>query len=85
MSRRRFEDKDRLHAQSDYRVNLKAELEIRHLHDKLDHLISKQWQRLSKIQQLHLASMQMNNVNRTAPIVSKAPSYGHRREGRARQ
>jgi uncharacterized membrane protein len=61
MSQRRSEEKDRLRAQSDYRVNLKAELEIRHLHEKLDHLISKQWQRLSEIQQLQLESMQLNN------------------------
>ncbi len=69
MSQRRSEEKDRLRAQSDYRVNLKAELEIRHLHEKLDHLISKQWQRLSEIQQLQLESMQMNNdlYMRTAP------------------
>jgi uncharacterized membrane protein len=60
MSQRRSEEKDRLRAQSDYRVNLKAELEIRHLHEKLDHIISKQWQRLSEIQQLQLESMQMN-------------------------
>jgi uncharacterized membrane protein len=39
-------------------VNLKAELEIRHLHEKLDHLISKQWQRLAEIQQLQLEIMQ---------------------------
>ncbi len=52
MSQRRAEQKDRLRAESDYRVNLKAELEIRHLHEKLDNLISKQWQRLAEIQQI---------------------------------
>jgi uncharacterized membrane protein len=39
-------------------VNLKAELEIRHLHEKLDHLITKQWQRLAEIQQIQLEIMQ---------------------------
>jgi uncharacterized membrane protein len=34
------------------------ELEIRHLHEKLDHLITKQWQRLAEIQQLQLEIMQ---------------------------
>jgi uncharacterized membrane protein len=38
-------------------VNLKAELEIRHLHEKVDHLVSKQWQRLAEIQQLQLEMM----------------------------
>jgi len=33
-------------------VNLKAELEIRHLHEKLDHLLMNQWQRLLEIQEI---------------------------------
>ena len=64
MSQRRAEQKDRLRAESDYRVNLKAELEIRHLHEKLDHLISKQWQRLAEIQQIQLESMQQDHASR---------------------
>jgi uncharacterized membrane protein len=32
-------------------------LEIRHLHEKMDHLISKQWQRLAEIQQMQLELM----------------------------
>ncbi len=58
MSQNRQETKDRLRAHNDYRVNLKAELEIRHLHEKIDHLISKQWQRLAEIQQMQLEIMQ---------------------------
>ena len=61
MSQRRSEQKDRLRAQSDYRVNLKAELEIRHLHEKMDHLVTKQWERLLEIQQLQLETMQQNH------------------------
>jgi len=38
--------------ENDYRVNLKAELEIRHLHSKLDLLLTHQWQRLLEIQQV---------------------------------
>ncbi len=57
MSQRRQEEKDRLRSLNDYRVNLKAELEIRHLHEKIDHLINNQWQRLAEIQQLQLESM----------------------------
>jgi uncharacterized membrane protein len=58
MSQKRQEAKDRLRAFNDYRVNLKAELEIRHLHEKVDHLITKQWQRLAEIQQIQLEIMQ---------------------------
>jgi uncharacterized membrane protein len=57
MSQNRQEAKDRLRSDSDYRVNLKAELEIRHLHEKMDHLISRQWQRLAEIQQMQLELM----------------------------
>jgi uncharacterized membrane protein len=54
MSQKRQEAKDRLRSQNDYRVNLKAELEIRHLHEKMDYLTSRQWQRLAEIQQMQL-------------------------------
>jgi uncharacterized membrane protein len=58
MSQRRLETKDRLRSQNDYRVNLKAELEIRLLHEKLDHLLLKQWQRLAEIQQIQMEIME---------------------------
>jgi uncharacterized membrane protein len=58
MSQNRQESKDRLRSQNDYRVNLKAELEIRHLHEKIDHLINRQWERLAEIQQIQLEIMQ---------------------------
>ena len=54
MSQNRVEAKDRLRSQHDYQVNLKAELEIRHLHDKIDHLLSHQWERLVEIQQIQI-------------------------------
>lgn len=41
-----------MRAENDYRVNLKAALEIRHLHSKLDLLLTHQWQRLLEIQQM---------------------------------
>lgn len=43
MSQNRIAAKDRLKAEHDYQVNLKAELEIRHLHQKLDHFIHQHW------------------------------------------
>ena len=54
MSQNRQEAKDRLRSQHDYQVNLKAELEIRHLHEKIDHLLSHQWERLVQIQEIQI-------------------------------
>lgn len=64
MSQKRQEAKDRLRSLNDYQVNLKAELEIRHLHEKMDHLINRQWQRLAEIQQLQLELMQDKHQRR---------------------
>jgi uncharacterized membrane protein len=58
MSQNRQELKDRMRAENDYQVNLKAELEIRHLHEKMDHLINRQWERLAEIQEIQLEIMQ---------------------------
>lgn len=71
MSQRRAERKDRLRAESDYRVNLKAELEIRHLHEKLDYLVSKQWERLMEIQQLQLETLQENRPKSLVKAIKK--------------
>ncbi|MDI3469707.1 MAG: DUF1003 domain-containing protein [Pseudolabrys sp.] len=57
MSQKRQESKDRLRSENDYRVNLKAELEIRHLHEKIDHILTRQWERLAEIQQIQLESL----------------------------
>jgi uncharacterized membrane protein len=57
MSQNRQEDRDRARGENDYRVNLKAELEIRHLHEKMDHLLSRQWERLMEIQQIQIELM----------------------------
>lgn len=54
MSQNRQEAKDRKRAEYDYRINLKAELEIRHLHEKMDHLLKHQWERLVEIQQIQI-------------------------------
>lgn len=57
MSQNRQEARDRVRSQNDYKINLKAELEIRHLHEKMDHLLIHQWQRLMEIQQLQIELM----------------------------
>lgn len=58
MSQNRQEAKDRLRSEHDYEVNVKAEIEIRKLHEKLDHLLMHQWQRLMEIQQLQVDLME---------------------------
>jgi uncharacterized membrane protein len=54
MSQNRQEARDRVRAQNDYQVNLKAELEIRLLHQKIDHMLSHQWERLVEIQEVQM-------------------------------
>ena len=70
MSQRRTEAKDRLRAHNDYKVNLKAELEIRHLHEKVDHLLNRQWERLTEIQQIQIEMMleQAKSPNRVVKV-----------------
>jgi uncharacterized membrane protein len=54
MSQNRQAYKDRLSAEHDYEVNLKAELEIITLHEKIDLLRETQWSELISIQQEQL-------------------------------
>ncbi len=63
MSQNRQEGKDRLRAKKDYMVNLKSELEIRMLHEKIDHLIMRQ--------QEDLITMQREQIEQLAALVSK--------------
>ncbi|WP_026838162.1 DUF1003 domain-containing protein [Gillisia sp. JM1] len=58
MSQNRQEEKDRERAKQDYMINLKAELEIRTLHEKIDHLIIHQQQELLNIQQIQVEMME---------------------------
>jgi uncharacterized membrane protein len=57
MSQNRQETRDRRRAKNDYLINLKAELEIRLLHEKLDHLLLHQWERLLEIQEIQIELM----------------------------
>ncbi|MBU1682869.1 DUF1003 domain-containing protein, partial [Patescibacteria group bacterium] len=72
MSQNRQEDRDRLRSEEDYRVNLKAELEIRQLNEKLDYLLGRQWNRLLEIQQIQLDLMEemVSKKAKTAPVNS---------------
>jgi len=58
MSQNRQEDKDRSRAEHDYKVNLKAEIEIRMLHEKIDHLLLHQNKRLLEVQQVQAEMME---------------------------
>ena len=57
MSQNRQEEKDRNRARKDYMINLKSELEIRMIHDKIDHLIMHQQQELIEIQKVQIEMM----------------------------
>jgi uncharacterized membrane protein len=63
MSQNRQESRDRLRSENDYQVNLKAELEIRHLHEKIDVLLKHQWQKLLEIQQIQIDLMKESAKN----------------------
>jgi uncharacterized membrane protein len=54
MSQNRQEARDRSRAEHDYKINLKSELELRQLHQKVDHLLVQQWERMVEIQELQL-------------------------------
>jgi len=58
MSQNRQEAKDRQRAEHDYKVNLKAEVEIRMLHEKLDHLLLHQNKRLLEIQKVEMEMLE---------------------------
>jgi uncharacterized membrane protein len=66
MSQNRQEEKDRERAKKDYMINLKSELEIRMLHEKIDHLILSQEQELLEIQrvQIEMLSDLLNTIKK---------------------
>ena len=54
MSQNRQEMKDRIRSENDYKINLKAEIEIRTLHEKVDHLLLDQWSKMMRIQEIQI-------------------------------
>lgn len=66
MSQSRMAEIDRIRAAQDFRVNLKAELEVAALHEKVDHLLHHQWDRLLELQELQLEIL--------AQLQGRAPS-----------
>jgi uncharacterized membrane protein len=65
MSQRRQEQKDQIRNENDYKVNLKAELEIRQLHEKIDHQLAHQWQRLAEMQEIQIELLEEQNSQRS--------------------
>lgn len=64
MSQNRQEARDRRRAENDYKVNLKAELEIRHLHDKMDYLLHQHAAKLMEVQEIQLELLREMAHNR---------------------
>ena len=71
MSQNRKEEKDRQRAENDYMINLKSELEIRQLHEKVDNLVQQQWERLTEIQKLQLNLMDDNEKEELKKEIKK--------------
>ena len=71
MSQNRKEEKDRQRAVNDYMINLKAEIEVRNLHDKIDLLMTEQMQTLFTIQETQVQLMEeiksLINIPRSEP------------------
>jgi uncharacterized membrane protein len=58
MSQNRQEEKDRMRSENDYLINLKAEMGIRSLHQKMDLLLGEQFKTLYDIQAKHYNLLQ---------------------------
>ena len=70
MSQNRQEEKDRRRAENDYLINLKAEVEVRNLHRKMDLLIEEQMTRLFEIQAVQLQLLQELKTRQKSPTDS---------------
>ena len=69
MSQNRKEVKDRKRAINDYMINLKSEIEIRNLHEKIDLSIIDQYKHLCDIQQKQLALLE--ELNKKMKVLAK--------------
>jgi len=59
MSQNRQETKDRIRSENDYKINLKSEIEIRTLHEKVDHLLLDQWSKMMDIQEIQMEILEV--------------------------
>jgi len=67
MSQRRLGDADRMHAEHDYEVNVRSELEIMQLHEKLDELRERDWAYLVEMQRRQIEMLQQLLGQRGTP------------------
>jgi uncharacterized membrane protein len=58
MAQNRQSTRDRAEADQDFRINLKAEIEVASLHEKIDHLLHDQWDRLVEMQEMQIDLLQ---------------------------
>jgi uncharacterized membrane protein len=77
MSQNRQAAKDRLAAEHDYEVNLRAELEVRYLHEKLDELRGQRWLELVEMQQKQIEFLE-KLLARELPASKPAVATGTR-------
>lgn len=64
MSQNRQEERDRLRSKNDYKINLKAELEIRMLHEKIDFILNHQGEHLHELERQQLEILEELSKNK---------------------
>ncbi len=84
MSQNRQSERDRANAAHDYEVNLKAELEIRHLHEKLDELRERKWAELVEMQQRQIALLERTLAAQSGSSPDAASASATARVGNAK-
>ena len=77
MSQNRQAHKDRLNAAADYEVNMKAEMEILALHEKLDELREKAWRDLPDLQQRQIEMLRRIEESAARAAASVADEVVH--------
>ncbi|MBI5354948.1 MAG: DUF1003 domain-containing protein [Candidatus Aenigmarchaeota archaeon] len=85
MSQNRQEKKYRLQSDHDYQVNLKAELEIRHINAKIDRLLTRQWQRLLEIQKIQMELVEDLVRKPNQPKIAPSPATQQTQNGQTPQ
>ncbi len=68
MSQNRQEDRDRMRAENDYQVNLKSELEVRIINEKLDQLLHQDMRRFMEIQQIQMEMLEELHDKFSGPV-----------------
>ena len=76
MSQNRQEAKDRMRNENDYKVNLKAELEIQSLNEKIDKLLSDQWKHLLEIQEMQMEMIEELAKGKATKATRAEPNAG---------